>query len=309
MARIRSVHPGWHTDEDVVECGPWARLLEIGLWTHADDQGLFDWKPKTLKMQVFPADDVDVAALLEDLRANNRVRMIERDGKRYGLVRNFCAHQRPRKPSYRLELSPEDRKYVALDAADAEPETEECGTSAEPVPHQYGTAAAVVGMEGSNNCMGASAPHADEPDPEAKPEPKPADEAFDRFWIAYPKRHIPSANPRKPAEKAFAGAIRRGAKPDDLVAAAKRYGAEMKTAGKAGTEFVCQARTWLNEDRWRDTTGPPSGAKTQPGWDLVAPLHATLVRRGDPRGPELLALWERSPPDAVKMANEIRGAA
>lgn len=82
---------------------------------------------------------------------------------------------------------------------------------------------------------------------------------FDRFWQAYPRR---PQNPRKPAEKLFAAAVKKGAKPDDLIAAAERYAAEMAAAGKLNTEFVCQAQTWLRQDRWKDTHGPP--AKPQP---------------------------------------------
>ena len=81
---------------------------------------------------------------------------------------------------------------------------------------------------------------------------------FDRFWKAYPKRQSSGANPRQPAEKAFHAAVKAGASAADLIAAAESYAAEMRAAGKLGTEFVCQAQTWLRQARWKDTTGPPA---------------------------------------------------
>ncbi len=53
MARIRSIHPGQATDEDFVQCSPFARLLAIFVRNEADDHGVFKWKPVTLKMRIF----------------------------------------------------------------------------------------------------------------------------------------------------------------------------------------------------------------------------------------------------------------
>jgi hypothetical protein len=49
MSRIRSIHPGFFADETFVMLSPLARLFWIGLLTEADDQGIFEWKPVTLK--------------------------------------------------------------------------------------------------------------------------------------------------------------------------------------------------------------------------------------------------------------------
>ena len=51
-----------------------ARLLIIGLWCEAHDDGVFEWKPLTLKVRLTPADAVDVAALLDELLRLNFVR-------------------------------------------------------------------------------------------------------------------------------------------------------------------------------------------------------------------------------------------
>jgi hypothetical protein len=120
-ARIRSMHPGLFTDEAFVSCPPLARILLLGIWTEADDRGVFEWKPMTLKMRLLPADISDVAKLLGDLAACDIVKKVTINGKTYGLVRNFCRFQRPKKPIYRIELPERYWGYVGLNAAGFHP--------------------------------------------------------------------------------------------------------------------------------------------------------------------------------------------
>jgi hypothetical protein len=103
-------------------------------------------------------------------------------------------------------------------------------------------------------------------------------EQFANFWGAYPSRGK-AANPRKPAVKAFNAAVSRGAVPDDLV----RLAPTAASADKHGTEFVPQATTWLNEDRWKDA----------PKADTAKPLDETVVWR------DRVRIWttSNSPPD------------
>jgi len=122
MARIRSVHPGLFTDEAFVSCSALSRVLFIGLWTEADDQGLFEWKPITIKMRLLPVDNADVPALLEELEAANMIRRYEHDGRQFGAIRNFCKFQRPKKPNAVHFMPPEFRTYVASSAASSVPD-------------------------------------------------------------------------------------------------------------------------------------------------------------------------------------------
>nr|WP_314074751.1 hypothetical protein [uncultured Roseococcus sp.] len=94
MPRIRSIHHGQWTDEAFVSCSMAARLLAIGVRNLADDQGVFPWKPLTLKMQLFPADNVDVSALLAELSETGQLQRFEMNGQAYGAIRNFRRWQR-----------------------------------------------------------------------------------------------------------------------------------------------------------------------------------------------------------------------
>lgn len=91
-------------------------------------------------------------------------------------------------------------------------------------------------------------------DLESPPSPltsKPLDPlGFAEFWDAYPKR-AGNAD-RKPAVKAFRAALKR-TDLKTLIWAAGRYAADCREKGKIGTEYVKQARTWLNADGWTET--------------------------------------------------------
>jgi len=67
MARIRSIKPEFWSDEKLAECTLGARLLFMGMWNFADDEGRMENSPKRLKMQIFPGDDIDVTALVGEL--------------------------------------------------------------------------------------------------------------------------------------------------------------------------------------------------------------------------------------------------
>jgi hypothetical protein len=89
MARIRTIKPMFWTDESLVKLPFEYRLLFIGIWNHADDDGFIENKPLQIKLQIFPADDVDVAA---GIRALVKAQCLESvtldmDGKRRKVLR------------------------------------------------------------------------------------------------------------------------------------------------------------------------------------------------------------------------------
>lgn len=120
MARIRSIHPGLFTDEAFMSASAHARLLIIGIWTEAWDDGVFEWKPLTLKAKLFPADNVDMGSLLDELVSLDFVRPFDA-GKKYGAIRNFQKYQRPKKPNSSGVLPNSLHEYVGS------------------VPNQFGT--------------------------------------------------------------------------------------------------------------------------------------------------------------------------
>lgn len=114
MSRIRSVHPGFFKDDRLVPLSAFARLLFIGIGIEADDKGTFEWKPVTIKMSVFPGDNVDVLALLAELECADAIRRYEVDGRKYGAIRNFRRYQKPKTPNDVWPAPDEIRNYVGL---------------------------------------------------------------------------------------------------------------------------------------------------------------------------------------------------
>ena len=58
MARKRMVSPEFWTDDKIIELTIPERLLFIGLWNFSDDEGIICNKPKQIKAQIFPIDDI-----------------------------------------------------------------------------------------------------------------------------------------------------------------------------------------------------------------------------------------------------------
>jgi hypothetical protein len=117
MARIRSVHPGLFTDEAFIVLGSDAQIFLIGLWTEADDQGVFEWKPMTLRVRLRPGRDGDVVPILKELEAVDCIKKYEVDGRHYGAIRNFRKYQKPKFPNATHPMTDKIRTYVRLPAA------------------------------------------------------------------------------------------------------------------------------------------------------------------------------------------------
>lgn len=100
MARMRTIKPEFFTSEQIVDCSVSARLLFIGLWCFCDDGGVHPASERRLKMEVFPADNVDVAPLIKELIGKRLVVEYEADGQRYWQVTGW-KHQKIDRPTYR----------------------------------------------------------------------------------------------------------------------------------------------------------------------------------------------------------------
>jgi hypothetical protein len=245
MARIRSVHPGLFTDEAFVSCSPLARLLVIGLWTEADDQGLFEWKPVTIKMRLLPVDNADVPALLAELSDGNLIKSFSAAGREYGAIRNFRKYQRPKKPNTTHPLPDEFRTYVALDSVSSEPDDDEGNASSEPSTHhrpsipQKGEKPPQMEDGGDKMKEGEENAHAGAPASSAHRWPNGA---FERFWMLFPNKVG-----RQAAQAKFDVIRKRGTVDfDRLMAGLASY------CAKRDDRPWCNPATWLNQGRWDD---------------------------------------------------------
>lgn len=95
MARSRNIKPGFFTNEDLVEFDFATRLLFAGLWTIADRDGRLQDRPKKIKIDVFPADNLDIDAMLTTLHNGKFILRYEIDGSKFIQITNWKKHQNP----------------------------------------------------------------------------------------------------------------------------------------------------------------------------------------------------------------------
>jgi hypothetical protein len=95
MARARNIKPGFFANADLAECSMPARLLFIGLWTVADRAGRLEDRPKQIKYNLFPTDDIDVDAELSSLADHGFIIRYQHGESRFIQVVNFTKHQTP----------------------------------------------------------------------------------------------------------------------------------------------------------------------------------------------------------------------
>jgi hypothetical protein len=103
MARSRNIKPSFFLNEELADLPYEARLLFVGLWTLADREGRLEDKPKKIKIQLFPYNDINCDDLLQRLhdkkfiiRYKSGTSLVLASGEGgYIQIVNFAKHQNP----------------------------------------------------------------------------------------------------------------------------------------------------------------------------------------------------------------------
>lgn len=147
MARARNIKPSFFKNEDLAELPFHTRLLFIGLWTLADREGRLEDRPKRIKMEIFPGDNVDVEKGLNELHEAGFILRYAAGNGRYIEVLAFVKHQNPHhrepdstipKPEALPPMQPNQSPRLEGDAKPVKPEAStgqargEAGTSPSP---------------------------------------------------------------------------------------------------------------------------------------------------------------------------------
>lgn len=234
MARIRSIKPDFWTSEQVMECSPNARLLFIGMWNFADDHGRLPNAPKTLKAQIFPADEItaeNVRRMVDELSSNDLVRSYSIDGKEFLYITGWH-HQKidrrqaakyPDPPRDVVERSPNDLRTVSTDLRGSE------GKGSERSGAKDTRASALVVDDGW------------------------PENFKDQFWDAYPNK---VGKPKALAK--LEGCRKRRVEWTAIMQGLARY-IESKPPDRAWLN----PETFLNQERWADQPAPPATQQGQ----------------------------------------------
>lgn len=251
MSRIRTIKPEFFTSPTVGDLPLGARLLFIGIWTQADDDGRLVCSEPVLKGQLFPYDEEvsvhDVGAWLEMLCDARLIRQYLVEGKAYLHVCGFAEHQRINRPTpSRLPAPPSDQPFRVISGGFTEDSVSDQGVL---TPGREGK-----GRERKTHSINARPASAPVPTPRARRQAPSVDGDFDAWWAEYPRKV------GKPvAKKAYGKARQGGASAEALRLGLSQWNAYWKRK-QTDTDKIPHPTTWLNQARWEGTGEQTSSA-------------------------------------------------
>ena len=141
MARSRNLKPGFFTNDLLAEVPPLGRLLFAGLWTLADREGRLEDRPRRIKAQLFPYEDCEVDALLEELAKRQFIQRYEVAGLRLIQVTTWKKHQNPhiKEPASALPPPSQQPAVSVPEAVENESSLSEELVQDRTAPDQHGT--------------------------------------------------------------------------------------------------------------------------------------------------------------------------
>ncbi|MBG4422251.1 hypothetical protein I5F55_28480 [Pseudomonas aeruginosa] len=301
MARARNIKPSFFKNEDLADLEPFDRLLFIGLWCLADREGRLEYRPRRIKIELFPGDSYDVETGLANLMKKGFIEHYDVAGFSVILLPNFTRHQSPHSTEKDSEL-PDRNGYLTVNERArgkvvagkqrlVHAETGICvdannsaltvktpeQSQSEPVDAPTHNALIpdslnpdYLNPEEDQETLGDSDESPTASDDLAGGEEPPAQdrseysEEFNRFWSEYPRRH--RSVTKKPAWKAWKARLRAGVKPEELIQAAKNYHALMSAERRVGTQYVRRPETFIGPDEhWQECVGEQSPTGACPG--------------------------------------------
>lgn len=112
MARTRYLKPDFFKDEDLALLPLEARLFFAGLWNFADKAGRLEDRPKRLKVEIFPYDDINIEkclALLSQPKNGSGKPFIQRytvNSEKYIQISQWDKHQKPHHTEAESKIPP-----------------------------------------------------------------------------------------------------------------------------------------------------------------------------------------------------------
>lgn len=249
MPRIRTIKPEFFRSPPVGALSPEARLLFIGMWTEADDEGRLLGSAKHLAGALFPFDEKATAgrveSWIEELVLAHLVVPYVSKGVRYFHIRSWAEHQKINRPTPSKLPDPSVSTHDLLTDDSLPERNREQGSGTG--NREQGSALTRAARESNR---------------------------FDDFWAVYPRRVG-----KGEARKCYDRRIRSGTSEEALLAGAQRYAAWVAAGGVEAMRFVAHPSTWLNQGREADDLPPPAAMNGRPkGMDAVDAVFGAARR-------------------------------
>jgi len=274
MGRIRTIKPELALDEELFEAeqetGLPVRFAFAALLCHCDREGRFEWKPRRLKLQILPYDDLDFSRVLDALATRGFLvryacgtRGMVRE---YGVVRTFAKHQSVNNKEAESTLPSPEECGVDLDDpatwATREPRVSHASATRLRQDQGEGKGREGKGKEGKGESASDSSLSPDET-------------SFIAWWALWPPGRKVG---KEAAKKAYIDARRRISKAGMSPSAARDHLHERMTAfatsPKCKGDFCPNPSTWLNQGRydddpaaWRDNGADGPKPPELPEWN------------------------------------------
>ncbi|MER8511696.1 hypothetical protein NKH47_01900 [Mesorhizobium sp. M1060] len=189
MSRIRTIKPEFFKHEELfdaeIETGLPLRLSFAGLWTQCDREGRFVWRPRQLKADILPYDEIDFSRVLDALATRGFIVKYASENRTFGYVPSWTRHQ---------VINNRESASILPNPIDIIAKADASGTRQSRVRHAG--EAEGKGKEGKEEPNGSLS--GTSPDPAQTSKKKNTyPEGFEAFWKAYPK------NPNMSKAEAF----------------------------------------------------------------------------------------------------------
>lgn len=217
MGRIRTVKPELFKHEDLFELEHKTKLpirvSFIGLFTCCDKSGRFKWRPRSLKLDILPYDDLDFSRVLDALMTRGFIVKYTSNGEDFGCIPSFKKHQIINNRESESEL-PEPAISLVIDASNTREPRED---------------------------------HADTGEGKGREGKEYAETSFLEFWSAYPKK-VSKPDAIKAWKK-----INPSEELKEKIIVAVGIAKQSKDWLKENGQFIPYPATWLNAARWEDS--------------------------------------------------------
>lgn len=196
MARIRTIKPELAAHEGMfdaeVESGLALRFAWCMLFTVADREGRFAWRPRTLKAQILPHDEIDFSRVLDAWLTRAFIVKYRVANEWFGWIPTFTKHQvinNRESPSDLpgIEEADEviDSRNINLDA---------CSTGDSRVVDACGTREVHAQVEGRKEGKDASSTRQPKTQKAVRKTPIPEDFLLTPERQSYAEKHLPQVN-------------------------------------------------------------------------------------------------------------------